>query len=112
MVSQVWNGDTRRVPGVFGRRGVVELVVGGEMGRVIVGERPGDLEWKAREPLGHSLHGRLWGVGWEGVFTLQTELERPTTAGPTHHLLRSHCTICSNMAGADALLSVGENEGL
>lgn len=112
VVSQVWDRNTRRVPGVLGRRGVVEVVAGSEVVRVVIGDRPRDLERKAREPLGHALHGRLRGVGWEGVFTLQTELERPTAAGPTHHLLRSHCTICPDMAGADTLLAVGEDEGL
>lgn len=111
-MSQVWDSHTRRVAGVLGRRGVVEVVVGSEVVRVRVGDRPRDLERKARETLGHPLHGRLRGVGWEGVFTLQTELERPTTAGPTHHLLRSHCTICPDMAGTHALLAVGEYEGL
>lgn len=78
----------------------------------VIVDGPRDLEREAREPLGHPLHGRLRGVGWEGVFTLQTELERPAATGPTHHLLRSHCTICPDMTGADALLAVGEDEGL
>lgn len=111
-MSRIWVCDSGRVPGVLGRPGIVEIVAGSEETGVVVVDRPRDLEREAREPLGHPLHGWLRGVGWEGVFTLQIEKERPAATGPTHHLLRSHRTICPDMTGADALLAVGEDEGL
>lgn len=96
--------DLCRVPRVLGRCSVVQI--DGV-------ERRRDLEWKPRrKSLGRPLQGRLRGVCWEDVFTLQTELERPAATGPTHHLLRSHCTIGPNMACADARLAVRENERL
>lgn len=111
MVRQIRDGDSRRVSGVLGRRGIVRgVVVGGQV--VIVDNGSRDLKRETRESLGGPLHGRLRGVGWEGVFTLQTKLERPAATGPTHHLLRSHCTICPDVACADALLAVGEDKGL
>lgn len=90
-----WVGhlDLGRVPRVLGRRGIVHV------DRV---DRRGYLQRETRESPGGSLHGRLLRVRGEGVFTLQTELERPATTGPTHHLLRSHCTVCPNMARAEA----------
>ena len=103
MMRRVGHLELRRVPGISGRRRIVVPALEGsrDLERETVGQ-----------PLGGSLHGRLRGVGWEGVFTLQTELERPAATGPTHHLLRSHCTICSDMTGADAPFAVGENQGL
>lgn len=66
MVRQVWHRDPGRVSRVLGRGGIVGIVM-------IDGRR--DLEREAsRQALGRAFHGRC-GVGWERVFTLQTELK-------------------------------------
>lgn len=89
------------------------VVVGG----VVVPERTRDLQRETRQPVGHAFEGGLWRIAREALFTLQAELKRPATAagsadGSTEYLLRSHGTICSDVASADSLAAVGEDKCL
>lgn len=118
-MGEIWDRDPSSVSRVTGRSVIVCGMAWSEVGIVVIVVPHGtrDLQREAREPFGHTFEGRLRRVARKALFTLQAELERPASAagsadGSAEHLLRSHGTVCSDVASADALLAIGEDEGL